>query len=141
MEGKYTPMRDLLLALNQIVESSGLTLREVTRRVESKGMNLSNVCSMANGHPEQLSTVNKFDNYIHEILKATGHDEYDLIKLALEGLTNPRSKSYRDDLSVELRNFLRSPESEKYIQYAFKKYQLDKLDEEKERIRRELEEL
>ena len=141
MGGKYTPIKDLMLALNQIVNSSGMTLREVARKVEDKGMNLSNVCSMANGHPEELSTVNKFDNYIQEILRATGHDEYDLIKLTLESLTNPRSKLYKDDLSVELRNFLRSPESEKYIQYAYKRYQLDKLEEEKERIRKELDDL
>ena len=141
MSAENRPIKDLLLTLSQLVESSGISLREVARRVEPIGINLSNVCTMANGHPEQLSTVRKFDFYISEILRVTGHDEYDLIKATLEGLTNPRSKTYRDDLSVELRNFLRNPESEKYIQYAYKRYQLDKLEEEKNRLKKELEEL
>ena len=138
---KYTPLQDLLLTLSAMVEKSGMSLREITRRLEPYGLNMNNVCAVANGKPEQLSSVVKFDSYISKILETTGYDEYDLIKRALEGLTNPRSRTYQDDLSAELRNFLRNPESQKYIEYAYKRYQLDKLQEEQEKLKEELSKL
>ena len=131
-KGKYTPLQDVLIALNEIIKSSGMSLREITRKTEKYGLNLNNVCSVANGHPEQLSTIVGFDEYVSTILRATGYDEIDLIKRTLEGLTNPRSSIYKDELSPELRDFMRKPESDKYIRYAYKMYQRDKLTEELE---------
>ena len=138
---KYTPLQDLLLTLSAMVEKSGMSLREIQRKLEPEGINLYNVCAVANGKPEQTVTIVKLDSYINGVLRVTGHDEYDLIKRALEGLTNPRSRTYQDDLSAELRNFLRSPESQKYIEYAYKRYQLDKLQEEQEKLKEELSKL
>ena len=141
MERRYNPIRDLLLALNHLVDQSGMSLREVSRKLENTDVNLSNVCAVANGNPEQLSSIVKFDYYISEILRVTGHDEYDLVKATLEALTNPRSKSFQENLSVELRDFLKSPESEKYLEYAYKRYQIDKLAEEREKLKKELDDL
>ncbi len=138
MEKKYSPIRDLMLTLNYFVLSSGMSLREVARKLEKEGMNLYNVCSVANGKPEQLNMVMKFDSYIDGILRVTGKDEYDLIKRTLENLTNPSAVSYQDDLSIEMRNFLSNPESQKYLEYALKKYKIDKLEEEKARLEKEL---
>jgi len=141
MDRQYSPLKNLLLTLNQMVKSSGMSLREVQRKTDAQGVTMNNVCAVANGHPENLAVLVKLDKYISEILRVTGHDEYDLLKMTAEGLTNPRSKTYQDDLSAELRNFLRNPESEKYIQYAYKRYQYDKLEEEKERLKKELEDI
>ena len=137
-EVKYTPLRDVLLTLTEIANKSGMSLREIQRKLEPEGINLYNVCAVANGKPEQTSTIVKFDSYINGVLHVTGHDEYDLIKATLEGLTNPKSRTYQDNLSAELRNFLRNPESLKYIEYAYKRYQIDRLQEEQERLKEEL---
>lgn len=144
---EYTPIRDMLLVLSRFVEGSGMSLREVARKLEGEGMNLYNVCSMANGKPETLVTVRKFDTYIGGILRTTGHDEYDLIRAVLDGLASPSSPVYkknlsnRNFLSPELQDFLLLPEAEKYVQYAYNKYRLDKLEKEREEIQRRLQDL
>lgn len=115
---KYKPIQDIMLTLNAFVERSGLSLREVSRKLEKEGFNLCNVCTVANGKPDQLSSVVKFDNYIHHILRVTGHDEYDLIKETLENLQSPNSASYQENLPLNIKEFLRNPETEKYIEYA-----------------------
>ena len=141
MEREYTPMKDLLLTLNNMVKHSGMSLREIARKTEKYGYSMNNVCAVANGNPEQLASIMKFDTYISCILSVMGYDEYELIKRTLEGLTNPNSSTYQDQLSPSMREFLRSPESEKYLQYAYKRYQLDKLQEEQARLKKELENL
>ena len=141
MTREYSPIQDMLLALNRIVEKSGMSLREITRKLEKEGFNINNVCSVANGKPEKLSTILKYDSYVSGILRVTGHDEYDLVKTTLEELTNPNSKTFEEQLSIELKNFLRNPESEKYIEYAYKRYKLDKLKEEQEQLKKELEDI
>ena len=70
-----------------------------------------------------------------------GYDDYDLIERTLRRYSDPNKSIYEDNLSVKIKEFLRNPESEKYIEYAYKKYKLDKLAEEQERIKRELEEM
>ena len=40
-----------------------------------------------------------------------------------------------------IKEFLRNPESERYIEYAYKKFKLDKLAEEQEILRRELQDM
>ena len=140
---EYTPIRDMLLMLNRLVETSGMSLREVARKLEDEGMNLYNVCAMANGKPEALATVKKFDTYIGGILRVTGRDEYDLIHAVMEELENPNPKQKppsSDHLSVELREFLRSPDAEKYVTYAYNKYRLDKLEKEREELKKILSE-
>ena len=137
-KSEYKPLQDVMIALNGLVKRSGMSLREVQRKLEKENVNLYNVCSVANGNPEQLSSVVRFDGFISDILKAIGKDEYDLIKEVTKNLTNPSSPSFQEDLSVELKMFLNSPESKKYLMYAYKRYQLDKLAEERERIKKEL---
>ena len=141
MTKEYKPIQDIMLTLNEFVERSGMSLREVSRKLEKEGFNLYNVCTVANGKPEQLSSVVKFDNYIHNILRVTGHDEYDLIKETLENLQSPNSASYQENLPLHIKEFLRNPESQRYIEYAYKKYKLDKLAEEQEILRRELQDM
>lgn len=138
MTREYKPLQDIMITLNRILYRRGVSLREITRSVEKKGLNLNNVVAVANGKPEQLSSIVKFDKYISEILAVTGYDEYDLLRATIDGLVDPKSKTFQDDLSTELRNFLRNPESEKYIQYAYKRYMLDKLEDERNKIKEEL---
>ena len=143
---EYTPIRDMLLMLSRFVDTSGMSLREVARKLEDEGMNLYNVCSMANGKPENLVTVTKFDTYIGGILRITGHDEYDLIRATMEGLVSKDSPVYKEGynkeyLTKELRDFLWSPDAEKYILYAYNKYKLDKIEKEREEIQRKLDNL
>ena len=143
MIDEYTPIRDMLLTLNKLVETSGMSLREVARKLEDEGMNLYNVCAMANGKPEALATVKKFDTYISGILRTTGRDEYDLVYAMMEGIKNPTSKNKlpsKDYLTAEIREFLHSPDAEKYIVYAYNKYKLDKLEKEREELKKQMEE-
>lgn len=140
----YTPIRDMLLILNRLVESSGMSLREVARKLENEGMNLYNVCSMANGKPEELATVRKFDTYIGGILRVIGKDEYDLVCAIVEELRNPNVKGElptKTFFTAEIREFLWSADAEKYITYAYNKYRLDKLEKEREEIKKQLEDL
>ena len=136
----YTPLQTVLIALNKIIDSSGLSLREVARKAEKDGLNLSNVCAVANGNPEQLSSIVKFDQYVDKILRVTGHDDKDLILKTLDTL-NKVTYSYQGNLSKELKEFLRNPESERYIRYAYNKYKLDKLEEEREILKKEMEDI
>lgn len=134
----YTPMQDILLELSEMVNKSGMSLREIARRMEKDGFNLYNVCAVANGKPQHLSSIVKFDSYLSGILKVLGYDDYDLIERTLRRFSDPNTSPYEDNLSVKIKEFLRNPESEKYIEFAYKKYKLDKLAEEQERIKREL---
>ena len=138
---EYTPMQNILLELSEMVNKSGMSLREIARKLEKEGFNLYNVCAVANGKPQHLSTVVKFDSYLSGILRVLGYDDYDLIERTLRRYSDPNKSIYEDNLSVKIKEFLRNPESEKYIEYAYKKYKLDKLAEEQERIKRELEEM
>lgn len=137
----YKPIQDLLLALSEICYRSGISLREIARKLEKDGFNLYNVCSMANGHPEQMATIVKYDSYLNAILKATGHDEFELLERTLKRLTDPDTTTYQDTMSPKIREFIRNPESEKYLEFAYKKYRLDKLAEEQEAIKKELEDM
>ncbi len=140
MTKEYKPLQKVLLSLSNLVELSGMSLREVQRKLEANHVNLNlyNVCSVANGKPEQLASIVKFDQYVNEILKITGHDEYDLLKEAIDGLSDKKSPMYQEDLSLEIKKFLREPDAKKYLEYAYKRYQFDKMTEEREKLGEEL---
>ena len=132
---EYRPLQDVMLALSELVDRSGMSLREVQRKLEKENINLYNVCSVANGKPETLSSIVRFDGFIGKILRVIGKDEYDLMERTINNLSAPTSPSFQEDLSIELKDFLSNPDSRKYIEYAYKMYQRDKLTEELDKMR------
>jgi len=139
---EYKPLQNVMITLSELVKSSGMTLREVQRKLDKENrkvndetINLYNVCSVANGNPSQLSVVVRLDKFISNILQTLGYDECDLTEKNLGRLQNAPQSDDQQRYPKEIKEFLRSSVSDKYVRYAYKMYLRDKLTEELEEIK------
>ena len=127
-------IRQLLLALNILVSSSGLTYKEIAEKARTlygyEDITEYQIRFVSNGKFKENKMIYRLDNYVDAVLEVLNLDAKDLIDTLVKCSNGEHQEPQQNVMPKEIRRFISEPNSLPYLEYAYAKY-LQKKAEEK----------